>query len=300
MTSSLVGGLEQHPEVRQAGPCGHQAPEVRPVPRRCVQHEREFAHPFGVARRQRPAQVPVLVDQSVHTLSLASGRTEGILVFSPIVWVAVPPSSAVGPARNRPDGSCVASLPGAAWMWWARKACPGSTGGIAMSTATNSEAAVGRLTSARVWHALEKASFAVLSYDTPSGEPRSSGVVYKVARPAALRRGQTQRLEGEAHRGERPGRGDRSRAARRHHVARVPIPPATVSFHATAIVHPPGSSKVARSSKELGALLPAERQDLASIIEIVPEGAFVTYAIDVPLRKMRDPAAARARVSVSR
>ncbi len=48
-----------------------------------------------------------------------------------------------------------------------------------------------------------------------------------------------------------------------------------------------------------GSLIPAERQASGSIIEVVPEGEFVTYAIGVPLRKMRDPAAARARVGVS-
>src|SRR5437762_2016296 len=35
-----------------------------------------------------------------------------------------------------------------------------------------------RLTAEQVWHALGKASFAVISYVTPSGAPRSSGVVY--------------------------------------------------------------------------------------------------------------------------
>ena len=42
------------------------------------------------------------------------------------------------------------------------------------------EATVGHVTSEQVWRAVDKASFAVLSYVTPSGEPRSSGVVYKV------------------------------------------------------------------------------------------------------------------------
>src|SRR5947207_15334095 len=37
------------------------------------------------------------------------------------------------------------------------------------------------LTSDQVWHALTKASFAVVSYVTPTGEPRSAGVVYAVA-----------------------------------------------------------------------------------------------------------------------
>jgi hypothetical protein len=36
-----------------------------------------------------------------------------------------------------------------------------------------------RLTTEQVWQALGKASFAVISYVTPSGAPRSSGVVYR-------------------------------------------------------------------------------------------------------------------------
>jgi hypothetical protein len=36
-----------------------------------------------------------------------------------------------------------------------------------------------RLTSERVWQAVAKASFAVLSHVTPAREPRSSGVGYK-------------------------------------------------------------------------------------------------------------------------
>ena len=35
-------------------------------------------------------------------------------------------------------------------------------------------------TGEQVWEAVRKASFAILGYVTPSGEPRSSGVVYKV------------------------------------------------------------------------------------------------------------------------
>jgi hypothetical protein len=51
--------------------------------------------------------------------------------------------------------------------------------------------------------------------------------------------------------------------------------------------------------QELGSLIPAERQTSGSIIEVVPEGAFLTYALGVPLRMMRDPAAARGRVPVT-
>jgi hypothetical protein len=51
--------------------------------------------------------------------------------------------------------------------------------------------------------------------------------------------------------------------------------------------------------KELGSLIPVKRRTSACIIEILPEGAFLTYGLDVSLSKMRAPAAARARVSVT-
>jgi Pyridoxamine 5'-phosphate oxidase len=156
-----------------------------------------------------------------------------------------------------------------------------------------------RLTTEQVWHQIAKASFAVIGYVTPAGEPRSSGVVYKtigrrlyvavapdswkarhiaasrrVAVTVPVRRGGLLSLV-------------------------TPIPPATISFHGAAIVHPAGSPQVRPLLKELGSLIPAERQASACVIEILPEGAFVTYGLDVSLSKMRDPAAARARVPMS-
>jgi Pyridoxamine 5'-phosphate oxidase len=159
-----------------------------------------------------------------------------------------------------------------------------------------------RVTAEQVWHQVAKASFAVLGYVTPAGEPRSSGVVYKsvgrrlyvavapdswkarhiaasrrVAVTVPVRRGGLLSLV-------------------------APIPPATVSFHGTAVVHPAGSPQVGSLVKDLGSLLPAERRASACLIEIIPEGAFVADGLDVSLSKLsklRDPAAARARVSVT-
>lgn len=74
----------------------------------------------------------------------------------------------------------------------------------------------------------------------------------------------------------------------------------TISFHGAAIVHQAGSPEVRPLMKELASLLPVERRDSSCLIEIVPEGEFLAYALGVPLRKMRDPAAARARAPVSR
>ena len=81
----------------------------------------------------------------------------------------------------------------------------------------------------------------------------------------------------------------------------VPIPPATVSFHATATVHPAGSAEshsLAKAFEGLGSLLPAERRGSSTIIEIVPEDRSLTYGVGVSLIQMRSPAAARAHVPV--
>ncbi|WP_432989924.1 pyridoxamine 5'-phosphate oxidase family protein [Dactylosporangium sp. CA-233914] len=150
------------------------------------------------------------------------------------------------------------------------------------------------LTADLIWQDLGKASFAVLGYVTPAGEPRSSGVVYaldghrmyvavavdswkarhiaaagKVAVTVPLRRGGPLSLL-------------------------MPIPPATISFHATAIVHPPG----ALGDGPLARLAPAARRAECRVIEIRPVGHFVTYGEGVPLLQMRTPAQARGRLPV--
>lgn len=157
-----------------------------------------------------------------------------------------------------------------------------------------------RLTSEQVWQAIAKASFCVLTHVTPSGEPRSSGVVYKtVGRRLYVA------VAPDSWKGKHvaaSGRVAVTVPVRRGGILSLvfPIPPATISFHATAIVHAAGSPQVRSLLKELGSLLPAERRVSASIIEVVPEGAFVTYGLGVSLMKMRDPVAARARIPMPR
>jgi nitroimidazol reductase NimA-like FMN-containing flavoprotein (pyridoxamine 5'-phosphate oxidase superfamily) len=156
-----------------------------------------------------------------------------------------------------------------------------------------------RLTNEQVWQQLAKASFAVLGYVTPAGEPRSSGVVYK-----SIGRRLYVAVASDSWKA-------RHIAATRRVAVTVPvrrggllslvapIPPATVSFHGTAIVHPADSPQVHLLLKELASLLPEERQASACILEVIPEGCFVTYGVGVSLTQMRDPAAARARVPVT-
>jgi len=145
-----------------------------------------------------------------------------------------------------------------------------------------------------VWTELERASFAVIGYVTPAGEPRSSGVVYKAVgrrlftvvatdswKARHIVTGSTVSVTVPVRRG-----GVLSLV--------VPIPPATISFHTTAIVHPAGAIDVGSLSRELESLLPSERRDGAVVIELVPEDRFLTYGVGTALMDMRDPALSRA------
>lgn len=160
------------------------------------------------------------------------------------------------------------------------------------------EATMARLTSEHVWKKVAAGSFAVLGYVTPRGEPRASGVVYKtIGRRLYVAVAPD---SWKARHIAASGKVSVTVPVRRGGILSLvaPIPPATVSFHGTAIVHPAGSPEVRPLLEELGALLPTERRASASIIEIVPEAAFVTYGIGVSLAKMRDPSVARSRVRV--
>lgn len=98
-----------------------------------------------------------------------------------------------------------------------------------------------RLNPETIWRELDKASFAVIGYSTPSGEPRSSGIVFKTV---------GRRLYLAVARDSWKARHIATGApvavtvpVRRGGLLSpvFPIPPATVSFRSTAIVHPAGS-----------------------------------------------------------
>jgi hypothetical protein len=176
----------------------------------------------------------------------------------------------------------------------------GAAGAEVTRTATGGRRPMAaRLTTKQVWHQVAKGSFAVLSYVTPAGEPRSSGILYKtIGRRLYIAVAPD---SWKARHVAASGRVAVTVPVRRGGLLSVvaPIPPATVSFHGTAIVHPADSPEVRSVLKELASLLPAERQASARIIEVIPEGSFVTYGVGVALTQLRDPAAAGARVPVT-
>jgi len=155
------------------------------------------------------------------------------------------------------------------------------------------------VTSDVVWEALAKASFAVVSYVSSAREPRSSGVVYGVAdrrmyvAVAADGWKARQIVTGQEVAVTVPVRRGGILALL------VPIPPATITFHATATVHPAGSLNIGTVSKDLEKLVPEARKTGSCILELKPEGRFLTYGIGVSLLAMANPALALARVPVA-
>ena len=155
------------------------------------------------------------------------------------------------------------------------------------------------LTTERVWSELQKASFAVISYVTPAGKPRSSGVMCAAAR---------HRLyvvtAPDSWKARQISDGDEVAVTvpiRRGGLLSLigPSPPATVSFHATATVHPADSVSIESVPKKLASQLPKERRRTGCLLELVPDGNFLTYGLGVSLQDMAKPAAAQAHVPVS-
>jgi hypothetical protein len=154
------------------------------------------------------------------------------------------------------------------------------------------------VTSEQVWRAITKASFAVVAYVTPEGAPRCSGVVYKAAGRRVVVAVAPDSWKAKHIAAD--GRVAVTVLVRRGGILSLiaPIPPATISFHGTAVVHRAGSPQARSVLDALGSLIPPDRRASAAVIEICPAGAIVTYGLGVSLRKMIDPAAARATVPV--
>jgi pyridoxamine 5'-phosphate oxidase-like protein len=155
------------------------------------------------------------------------------------------------------------------------------------------------LTTEHVWNVLEKASFAVISYVTPAGKPRSSGVVC-----AAVGHRLYVVTAADSWKARQISNGDEVAVTvpiRRGGLLSLvaPIPPATVSFHATATVHPAGSVSIEKVPKKLASQLPKERRGTGCLLELAPEGTFLTYGLGVSLQDMAKPEAALVHVPVS-
>ena len=150
-----------------------------------------------------------------------------------------------------------------------------------------------------VWDAIGHASFAVLSHVTPSGEPRSSGIVFAVdARKVYVAVAPDGWKARQIHDGSVVSV---TVTVRRGGLLALvlPIPPATITFRARAHVQVLRDLDQGALPASLAKLVPPERTSTAVLLELAPVGRFVTYGLGVPLTKMRDPVASRALVPVA-
>jgi hypothetical protein len=155
-----------------------------------------------------------------------------------------------------------------------------------------------RLTANDVWRALGKHSFAVMGHVTASGEPRSSGVVYgtdagRILVVVAASSWKARTItDGQLVSMTVP--------VRRGGILSLlfPIPPAVISFRARAQVGEPCMLDRASLPKKFARLLPPPLAE-SCVIELKPEGNFLTYGIGVSLMALRDPEVALARVPVA-
>jgi hypothetical protein len=154
------------------------------------------------------------------------------------------------------------------------------------------------LTSGQVWRELQQASFAVLSYPTPNGAPRSSGVVYAIAE--ATMYVVVGSDSWKARHIALCGQVAVTVPIRRGGIMSLlfPIPPATISFHGDATVRGAADLDIQKLPRQLVRLLPSEGRATSSIIEIHPRARFVTYGVGVPLMQMRHPALSKGLVPV--
>jgi hypothetical protein len=171
--------------------------------------------------------------------------------------------------------------------------------GIMSTHTTGSTGTAGpRLTADDIWRTVARGSFAVISWVTPTGEPRSAGVLYTVVdRRMYVVTGVD---SWKARHIATGGHVAVTVPIRRGGPLALlfPIPPATVSFRGSASVHP--GTEVSRLSlpERFVKLLPPRARATSCVLDVRPEGWFVTYGVGVSLRQMPHPELARARVPV--
>jgi hypothetical protein len=156
-----------------------------------------------------------------------------------------------------------------------------------------------QLTSAQVWAAIAKELFAVLGMVTAKNESRTVGIVY-IVRDRRLYIASGKETWKVRHIQQNP-----------HVSLTIPIhksipfmpwikiPAATITFSGRAQILEPGETptEIVRAIyRDM-----AQNQELMAescLIEVTPQGEFLTYGVGIPMMKMRDPQQARGRAPV--
>ena len=156
------------------------------------------------------------------------------------------------------------------------------------------------LSSSQVWTELEKELFAVLGMVTPKGQARTVGIVY-IVRERKLYIGTGADTWKARHVATNPNVSLTVPIAKRIPLLPwIKIPAATITFSGTARLIPADQA----DPELLSAVFQKQATDNAALsgqvlIEVTPQGDFVTYGVGVPLMKMRTPELARGRAPVA-
>jgi len=154
-------------------------------------------------------------------------------------------------------------------------------------------------TTSNVWEAINKEFFAILGMVTEDNQSRTVGIVYLV-QENKLYIGTGLQTWKARHINNNPSVSMTIPIAKRVPVAPwIKIPQATITFSGTAKIIPRDLA-----SLELLKLVFRHKADDKEfmkencLIEVTPEGDFITYGIGIPLMKMREPELARGRAPV--
>ena len=155
------------------------------------------------------------------------------------------------------------------------------------------------ITTDQVWHEVEKGLFAVMGMVTEKGEARTVGIVYLV-RDRHLYIAIDRSTWKTKHIEKNPNVSLTVAIPKRiPFMPWIKIPAATITYQGEASIHrledvDPGIHETLTGDLEVDADFVAG----ACVIRVQPEGHFLTYGVGVPLRTMRRPHEAAARVAV--
>ncbi|MBC8505098.1 MAG: pyridoxamine 5'-phosphate oxidase family protein [Anaerolineales bacterium] len=157
-----------------------------------------------------------------------------------------------------------------------------------------------QLTSNQVWENLEKELFAVLGMVTEKGEARTVGIVYIVHNRKLYISSKTVAWK-VRHVQNNPNVSITVPIAKRIPLLPwIKIPAATITFA--------GKAKILKTENLNDDVLQAlfrgfetdtELMANTSVLEIEPQGDFITYGVGIPLMEMRHPEKARGRAPVA-
>ncbi|MEZ4736456.1 MAG: pyridoxamine 5'-phosphate oxidase family protein [Caldilineaceae bacterium] len=157
-----------------------------------------------------------------------------------------------------------------------------------------------QLTTDQVWKEIEQNLFAVLGMVTPSKEARTVGIVY-VVQDRKLYIGTQKQSWKVKHIAQNPDVSLTVPIAKRiPFLPWIKIPAATITFAGEAKVCE-NSEVNANVLKSLYRGVVKDEQAMAAscVLEVTPQGEFITYGVGIPLMQMRFPDKARGRAAVA-